>query len=71
MILTWLISLLLFWQIPSPAAQVQDDSSSVILSEAVGGVEESQEEDIDVAGIIFEHIGDDYEWHLLTWGTSM
>ena len=68
MILTWLISLLLFWQIPSPAAQVQDDSSSVILSEAVGGVEESQEEDIDVAGIIFEHIGDDYEWHLLTWG---
>ena len=41
MILTWLISLLLLWQIPSPALQVQDDNSSVILSEAVGGVEES------------------------------
>ena len=26
------------------------------------------EEDIDVAEIIFDHIGDDYEWHLLTWG---
>ena len=23
---------------------------------------------VDVAGIIFEHIGDDYEWHLLSWG---
>ena len=26
------------------------------------------EEDIDVAEIIFDHIGDDSEWHLLTWG---
>ena len=26
------------------------------------------EENVDIAGIIFEHIGDDYEWHLLTWG---
>ena len=26
------------------------------------------EETVDVAEIIFEHIGDDYEWHLLTWG---
>ena len=23
---------------------------------------------VDVAGIIFEHIGDEYEWHLLSWG---
>ena len=46
MILTWLISLLLF-AAPSPAVQ---------------------EEDVDVAEVIFEHIGDDYEWHLLTWG---
>ena len=44
-------------------AQVQDDGS-VIPSEA----KESQEEDVDIAEIIFEHIGDDYEWHLLTWG---
>ena len=47
MILTWLISLLLF-AAPSPAPQA--------------------EEDVDVAGIIFEHIGDEYEWHLWTWG---
>ena len=47
MILTWLISLLLF-AAPSPAPQA--------------------EEDVDIAEIIFEHIGDDYEWHLLTWG---
>ena len=26
------------------------------------------EETVDVAEIIFEHIGDDYEWHILTWG---
>ena len=39
MILTWLISLLLF-AAPSPAVQ---------------------EEDVDVAEVIFEHIGDDYE----------
>ena len=45
-LMTWLISLLLF-AAPSPAVQ---------------------EEDVDVAEVIFEHIGDDYEWHLLTWG---
>ena len=27
-----------------------------------------QDEVVDVAEIIFEHIGDDYEWHLFTWG---
>ena len=71
MILAWLISLLLFWQIPSPAAQVRNDTetavpgdaSSVVPSEA----KESQE-DVDIAEIIFEHIGDDYEWHIFTWG---
>ena len=26
------------------------------------------EETVDVAEIIFEHIGDDYEWHIFTWG---
>ena len=39
----------------------------VIPSGAEGVVEESHG-DLDVAEIIFEHIGDDYEWHLLTWG---
>ena len=52
MIVALLISLLLLLQIPAPAAQVQNES----------------QEDIDIAEIIFDHIGDDYEWHLLTWG---
>ncbi len=26
-----------------------------------------QEEPLDVAGIIFEHIGDEYEWHITEW----
>ena len=30
--------------------------------------EAPQEETVDVAGIIFEHIGDDYEWHIFSWG---
>ena len=64
MIWSLLISLLLFWQIPSPAAQVRNDTDPVIPSEAK---ESQQEEEVDVAGIIFEHIGDEYEWHILTW----
>ena len=71
MIAALLISLLMLLQIPSPAPQVRNDretvtpveTSPVIPSEA----KESQE-DIDIAEIIFDHIGDDYEWHLLTWG---
>ena len=27
-----------------------------------------EEESVDVAEIIFEHIGDDYEWHIFSWG---
>ena len=67
MIWSLLISLLLFWQIPSPAAQVRNDTDPVIPSEAK---ESQQEEEVDVAGIIFEHIGDEYEWHILTWGDT-
>ena len=71
MILAWLISLLLFWQIPSPAAQVRNDTETVVPGEASSVVpseaKESQE-DVDIAEIIFEHIGDDYEWHIFTWG---
>jgi F-type H+-transporting ATPase subunit a len=79
MIRALLISLLLLLQIHSPAPQVQNDTnpalpseastvipseaSTVILSEA-----NESEEDIDIAEIIFEHIGDDYQWHILTWG---
>ena len=32
--------------------------------------EESAEQDIDVPGIIFEHIGDAYWWHILDWGRT-
>ncbi|MBR1510709.1 MAG: F0F1 ATP synthase subunit A [Bacteroidales bacterium] len=37
----------------------RNDTTSVIPSEA--------EESIDVAEIIFEHIGDEYEWHITEW----
>ena len=56
MILTFLISLLLLQG--DPSAQVPQDTP-VILSES--------EESIDVTGIIFEHIGDEYEWHITEW----
>ncbi len=69
MILAFLISLLLLFQ-TDPSAQVpQDDNalpvpqdgsaSPVILSDS--------EESIDISGIIFEHIGDEYEWHITEW----
>ena len=58
MILAWLISLLLVVD-PSPALQVQDDSPAAQVQDDGA---------VDVAGIIFEHIGDEYEWHLLSWG---
>ncbi len=40
--------------------------SQSVAEEAVSLPE--SEETVDVAEIIFEHIGDDYEWHILTWG---
>ena len=78
MILTFLISLLLLFQ-TDPSAQVpqddnalpvpQDDNalpvpqdgsaSPVILSDS--------EESINISEIIFEHIGDEYEWHITEW----
>jgi len=69
MILAFLISLLLLFQ-TDPSAQVpQDDNalpvpqdgsaSPVILSDS--------EESINISGIIFEHIGDEYEWHITEW----
>jgi F-type H+-transporting ATPase subunit a len=38
------------------------------MADPVGHDEPAEEESVDVAGIIFEHIGDEYEWHLLSWG---
>ncbi len=29
---------------------------------------ENAEESLDVKGIIFDHLGDAYEWHIITWG---
>lgn len=56
MILTLLISLLLStWAAPS----------SVIPGEA--GVSHSPQEEINIGEIIFEHIGDEYEWHITEW----
>lgn len=57
MILTLLISLLLSSVIPG------EEPSPVIPSE----VEGSHEEDINASEIIFEHIGDAYEWHITEW----
>lgn len=35
-----------------------------VMTEAV----EAESEEVDVVGIIFGHIGDDYEWHITDWG---
>ena len=55
MILAFLISLLLLFQ-TDPSAQVPQDDNAVILSDS--------EESINISEIIFEHIGDEYEWHI-------
>ncbi len=61
MILTWLISLLLV--IPGLTGNLQ-------MADQVGHDEPAQaeEESLDLAGLIFDHIGDDYEWHIFSWG---
>ena len=56
MILTLLISLLLF-------SAIQSDASSVVMDEA----SVSNEESLNVPEIIFGHIGDEYEWHITEW----
>ena len=43
---------------------------SLLLVIPAQAAEAVQEEPVDVAGIIFEHIGDDYEWHLFSWGDT-
>ncbi len=72
MILTFLISLLLFAQTTVPnmeemADQVGHDETvnqdeTVNHDEMVG-----HDEDINISEIIFEHIGDEYEWHITEW----
>ena len=75
MILTLLISFLLLQGISPLAALGRNDNissevSSVISSEVSSvissEVEKSQEE-LNVSEIIFEHIGDEYEWHITEW----
>ena len=58
MILAFLISLLLLFQ-TDPSAQVPQGDNAVILSDS--------EESINISEIIFEHIGDEYEWHITEW----
>ena len=58
MILAFLISLLLLFQ-TDPSAQVSQGDNAVILSDS--------EESINISEIIFEHIGDEYEWHITEW----
>ena len=58
MILAFLISLLLLFQ-TDPSPQVPQDDNAVILSDS--------EESINISEIIFEHIGDEYEWHITEW----
>ena len=60
MILTFLI-LILFEISPLATLGRNDNDALVISSEA----EKSQ--DINVSEIIFEHIGDEYEWHITEW----
>ena len=72
MILKALILSFLLLADPSAAVPLQDDKDAapVILSDApviLSESEESVEADIDIAGIIFEHIGDEYEWHITQW----
>ncbi len=41
--------------------------SLLLLWSAPAAAPQAQGEEIDVAEIIFEHIGDDYEWHITEW----
>ena len=41
---------------------------SLLFLAAPSPASQAEEEPLDVAEIIFEHIGDDYQWHLWSWG---
>ena len=58
MIRTLLISLLMLLQ-----------ALSVPEGDSLSGTE-AEGNDLNVAEVIFEHIGDAYEWHIASWGTG-
>ena len=66
MILTLLISLLL---LQVPGGETLSGAFAGTLSDAEERVSppEENEAEIDVGEIIFEHIGDEYEWHITEW----
>jgi len=41
---------------------------SMLLLAAPSPAPQAEEEPLDIAEIIFEHIGDDYQWHIFSWG---
>ena len=58
--------------VPQDDITAVPQDTPVILSESeesinLGESEASAEENIDIAEIIFEHIGDEYEWHITEW----
>ena len=64
MILIFLISLLLLQGDTLGLAGLgMTNEAAVIPSEA----SVSHEEELDIAEVIFEHIGDEYEWHITEW----
>jgi len=66
MILTFLISLLLFAQTTVP--NMEEMADQVGHDETVNHDETvDDEEGINISEIIFEHIGDEYEWHITEW----
>ena len=41
---------------------------SMLLLAAPSPAPQQEEETLDLAELIFDHIGDDYEWHIFSWG---
>jgi F-type H+-transporting ATPase subunit a len=66
MILTLLISLLLL-QVPGEDTRFGAFTGSLNDAEESVSPPEENEAEIDVGEIIFEHIGDEYEWHITEW----
>ena len=59
----WSLLISLFLVIPGLTGNLQ-------MADQIGHDEPQEEETLDVAGIIFEHIGDDYQWHIFSWGET-
>ena len=67
MILTLLISFLLLQGISPLAALGRNDNISSEVSSVISSEVEKSQEELNVSEIIFEHIGDEYEWHITEW----